>query len=74
MFKLKPKKKIEPPPVYKFVPLKPNPALAMGAMTPATPAHKVWKNLLYCDHVTLKSKHKFKMQIYFKFLSVKPFH
>ena len=41
MFKLKPKKKIEPPPVYKFVPLKPNPALAMGAMAPAVPAHKV---------------------------------
>jgi len=38
MFKLKPKKKAEAPPVYKFVPLKPNPALAMGAIAPV---HKV---------------------------------
>lgn len=32
MFKLKPKKKEEPPPVYKFVPLKPNPELAMAPL------------------------------------------
>ena len=41
MFKLKPKKKEEPPQIYKFVPLKPNPALAMGAIAP--PAPKVLK-------------------------------
>jgi hypothetical protein len=37
MFKLKPKKKEEPPQIYKFVPLKPNPALAMGAIAPPAP-------------------------------------
>ena len=41
MFKLKPKKKEEPAPVYKFVPLKPNPALAMAPLNASTNAHKV---------------------------------
>jgi len=47
MFKLKPKKKEEPPQIYKFVPLKPNPALAMGAIAP--PAPKVFKKKVYCS-------------------------
>jgi hypothetical protein len=41
MFKLKPKKKEEPAPVYKFVPLKPNPALAMAPLNSSAPAQKV---------------------------------
>ena len=43
MFKLKPKKKEEPAPVYKFVPLKPNPALALAPLNASTNAHKVPK-------------------------------
>lgn len=42
MFKLKPKKKDEPAPVYKFVPLKPNPALAMAPLGQSASSTKVF--------------------------------